>query len=533
MLVSDGAKLGAVAIELEDGLVSFALPKGTAEGQDIIPNSVALPFVLAPERFAQADANERRNVLFTLTGAKIKPEDIANRLLARGCDAGLVTQIKPILRTGFGPGAEFAKQQATQAKGAWRAATGETYGEKKAEDWAADVPTFEHAELERASAELAALDARVEATAQSLGQITQRAAAYAAARDHIAARQARAARLPELQRKLSSTWRNTPGGGACRVTGSPRRHRPSRGLVHDLARCLDDAYNIEDISFKLPAELDGRILKAFVAYEAQYGSLDAAGGDPEASAALPKAIEARDLMARSVENDRRDIAAAEEAAQEQAGDAAPEVIERSDVDAVRARLADLKAERKAADDRVQGLLNAKQAATSATERTTNAGRYHREVLAWSKIGDALAPDGIPGEILAEALQPVNDRLAHLSAEANWPAVAIGADMALTYGGRTYRLLSESERWRVDAIVGLALAIQSRLRCVILDRFDCLDPDGRGDLLGLLDTPAAAGELDTALVLGTLKTAPAAPTDLYTTHWIDNGTNAQTSLRAVA
>ena len=73
MLVSDGAKLGAVAIELEDGLVSFALPKGTAEGQDIIPNSVALPFVLAPERFAQADANERRNVLFTLTGAKIKP----------------------------------------------------------------------------------------------------------------------------------------------------------------------------------------------------------------------------------------------------------------------------------------------------------------------------------------------------------------------------------------------------------------------------------------------------------------------------
>ena len=110
-------------------------------------------------------------------------------------------------------------------------------------------------------------------------------------------------------------------------------------------------------------------------------------------------------MARSVENDRRDIAAAEEAAQEQAGDAAPEVIERSDVDAVRARLADLKAERKAADDRVQGLLNAKQAATSATERTTNAGRYHREVLAWSKIGDALAPDGIPGEILAEALQP--------------------------------------------------------------------------------------------------------------------------------
>ena len=239
MLVSDGAKLGAVAIELEDGLVSFALPKGTAEGQDIIPNSVALPFVLAPERFAQADANERRNVLFTLTGAKIKPEDIANRLLARGCDAGLVTQIKPILRTGFGPGAEFAKQQATQAKGAWRAATGETYGEKKAEDWAADVPTLEHAELERASAELAALDARVEATAQSLGQITQRAAAYAAARDHIAARQARAARLPELQRKLEFDLAEHARAAAHVESLEARAGTgPRVGLVHDLARCL-------------------------------------------------------------------------------------------------------------------------------------------------------------------------------------------------------------------------------------------------------------------------------------------------------
>ena len=215
-------------------------------------------------------------------------------------------------------GCGIRKQQATQAKGAWRAATGETYGEKKAEDWAADVPTFEHAELERASAELAALDARVEATAQSLGQITQRAAARRSARPHRRAPgqgcpPARAA--AQLEFDLAEHAR-----AAAHVESLEARAGtgPRVGLVHDLARCLDDAYNIEDISFKLPAELDGRILKAFVAYEAQYGSLDAAGGDPEASAALPKAIEARDLMARSVENDRRDIAAEEE----NAGDAA-------------------------------------------------------------------------------------------------------------------------------------------------------------------------------------------------------------------
>ena len=263
MLVSDGAKLGAVAIELEDGLVSFALPKGTAEGQDIIPNSVALPFVLAPERFAQADANERRNVLFTLTGAKIKPEDIANRLLARGCDAGLVTQIKhPAHRLRAG-----AKQQATQAKGAWRAATGETYGEKKAR-WAcrrrrSNMPSWS-APARSWRRWMPRSDRAVAGPDHAAG------GGHAAARDHIAARQARAARLPELQRN-SSTWRNTPGRRRMSSHWKPAP-APALALVHDPARC-HDAYNIEDISFKLPAELDGRILKAFVAYEAQYGSL--------------------------------------------------------------------------------------------------------------------------------------------------------------------------------------------------------------------------------------------------------------------
>ncbi len=119
---------------------------------------------------------------------------------------------------------------------------------------------------------------------------------------------------------------------------------PREGLVHDLVRCLDEVYNIEEISFKLPGELDVRILTAFRAYEAQYGSLDATG-DSEASAALPKAIEARDLAARSVENDRRDIAAAEAAATHLQDGAAPEAVQAADVEAARAKVAALRAER--------------------------------------------------------------------------------------------------------------------------------------------------------------------------------------------
>lgn len=532
-LVTDGAKGGAIVLDLAEGSVGISLPKGTQSGEGLVPQSSALPFVLDPQRFAATKPDDRRTLLFALTGTKVKPDDIERRLLERGCNAVLVTQIKPILRSGFAAGADHAKQEATQAKGSWKTTTGEQWGSQKAEGWAADIPPFDQAALAGDRTALAGVDAKLEQNTKALGALEQKAAAYAAARDHIAARQAKAAQLPALRQKLEFD-QEEHGKLVERVAALEAKagSGPRDGVVHDLARCLDDAYNDEKVNAALPGPLDMRILKVLDAYEAQYGKLDATG-DAEASAALPKAIEARDLMARSVENDRRDIAAAEAAAAQLQGEAAPEEIQPADVEAARAKVTALRAERKAIDDRVQTLMNAKQAATSATERTANATRYHTEINDWLAIGDALSPDGIPGEILAEALQPVNDKLTSLAELANWRAPAIDADMGITWGGRAYRLLSESERWRVDALIGAALADISGLRFLILDRFDCLDMAGRADALGLLDALGADGHLDTILVLGTLKSAPLAPSDSFTTFWIENGTTEQPQLRAAA
>jgi hypothetical protein len=521
-LVSDGAKLGAVTLDLDEGAVGISLPKGAQSGEALVPQSPALPFVLAPERFAAAKPDERRNLLFAMTGTNVKADEIERRLLARGCASPLVTQIKPILRTGFAGGAEFAKGQATEAKGAWKAAAGEQWGSQKAEGWTAEIPPFDRAALDKARADLATLDSRIDATAQSLGALEQKATAHAAARDQLAAYQAKATQLPALRQKLEFDQAEH-AKLAAHVDALQARagSGPRVGLIHDLAICLDEAYNIDKVNAVLPGTLDMRILQVLDRYEAQYGKLDAKG-DTEAAGALPKAIEARDLMERSVENDRRDIASAEAAAEQLLGTTEAEAIQPADVEIVRAKVTALRAERKAMDERVQLLLNAKQAATSATERTANAAQYHQEVLAWSAIGDALSPDGIPGEILAEALQPVNDKLADLADLAGWRVPAIGADMVITFAGRPYRLLSESERWRVDALIGAALAEISGLRCMILDRFDCLDLPGREDALGLVDALASDGRMDTVLVLGTLKTAPDAPTDAFTTFWIDHG-----------
>lgn len=531
-LVSDGAKLGAVTLDLNEGSVGVSLPKGVQSGEDLVPQSPALPFVLAPERFAAAKPDERRSLLFALTGTNVKADEIERRLLARGCAAPLVAQIKPILRAGFAGGADFAKGQATEAKGAWKTATGEQWGSQKAEGWQAEVLAFDQTALDQARADLTALDSRIDATAQSLGALEQKASAYAAARDQLVARQAKAAQLPALRQKLEFD-QDEHGNLAARVDELQAKagSGPRVGLMHDLASCLSHLWKSEaskNVAFGIGLD----IKEVLAVYERQYGKIGAAG-DTEAAAALPKAIEARDLMARSVENDRRDIAAAEAAAAQLQDGAAPEAVQPADVEAARAKVTALRVERKAIDERVQQLLNAKRATTSATERTANAAQYHQDVLAWSSVGDALSPDGIPGEILAEALQPVNDKLADLADLAGWRVPAIGADMVITFAGRPYRLLSESERWRVDALVGAALAEISGLRCLILDRFDCLDLSGRSDALGLVDALAADGRMDTVLVLGTLKAAPSAPSDAFTVHWIDQGHAGPTKLKEAA
>lgn len=151
-------------------------------------------------------------------------------------------------------------------------------------------------------------------------------------------------------------------------------------------------------------------------------------------------------------------------------------------------------------------------------------------VAWTAIGDALAPGGIPGEILAEAMEPLNDRLMHSAVVTEWPRVGIDADMGITQLSgtgdattvRPYALLSESEQWRADAMIAEAIAHLSGLRLLLLDRFDVLDLRGRSDLLAWMDELAESGEIETAVIFGTLKALPAKLPATMATHWIDGG-----------
>jgi hypothetical protein len=245
----------------------------------------------------------------------------------------------------------------------------------------------------------------------------------------------------------------------------------------------------------------------------------------EELARLPEYEKALKLMQNAVANGKRDLAAADAAAvalRELEDSGMTDAPSDEEIAALAKRIAALKQSRTNQQAGIRMLEDAVRQAAQADEKTRRAAAIHKDVQQWEAIADALAPDGIPGEMLAEALGPINDRLSDSSSYSEWQQVVIHKDMRITYGQREYALLSESEKWRADAMIAEAVSFLSGVKLLVLDRLDVLDLKGREDLLYWLSLIAEYGEIDTALVFGTMKALPAKLPDLIGAHWIEGG-----------
>lgn len=489
----------------------------------------ALPYVLDAQRFARLDENERRAFLFGLMGVKMGQAEIVQRLKAKGVDDQRLQRVLPLLRSGFEAASKQAKAYATEAKGAWRTVTGETYGSEKAKTWQAPVPAYDADAARAVGQQIQQIDAELEALQQQAGALQARKARLAELHAKLPALREQTLRIERIEAKLKADEQSLAEWEAdLKKTEAAAGAAPRVGLVHELARALDELLSSlreQDeeglVEHAEPIVAAGVVLAA---YEREHGKIGQSGGDPKARDRLPSIRKSRDLMAAAVANDKRDLDAAKAAqAQEQAieaelGAAFPE----QELAQTLEQIDQLKARRTELARQSDAFAALKAAAATAAKRTADAAAHAADVAAWDLIGDALAPSGIPAEILAEALGPINGRLAQSAADADWPPVVIGPDMRITYGGRDYRLISESERWRADAMVAEAVAHLSGTRLLVLDRFDVLDTKGRQDLLGWLHTLADLGEIHTALIFGTLKALPTGLPSTIAAHWVDHG-----------
>lgn len=489
-----------------------------------------LPYVLDAQRFAQLDTTERRAFLFGLMGVKLDGAAVAAKLAERGCDVAKASRIAPMLRAGFPAAADDAKAQATAAKGAWRAITSETYGAVKAATWKAPAITFSQPMLDAALKALGAVDEAIGAAQNRLGVLESIETTIAAARAKLGGLKDAAAQLVRRQVKLQhDEGALKEAQDALDRATAKAGNAPRVGLVHDLARSVNALLVLGHVDRDSVVGMDAE--KALAEYTQQHGDLNAAMGDRESRSKLPDLTDARDLLASAVRNSMRDVKASEQAVAEikvlEEQIAAAGTDGAADLDVARRQLATAQAERKTCASAVDTYRAAKTAAESALQKTSQAQKHHADVDAWDKIAAALAPDGIPSELLTEALGPINERLAQSAADAQWPEVVVGADMGVTFGGRQYSLISESEQWRADAMLAEAIASQSKWRLLLLDRFDVLDLQGRADLIAWMDVLADNGEIDSAFLFGTLKAAPTNLPASIGTHWIDSGMAAQT------
>ncbi len=520
-LVSEGQDAGFVEVQAEDSIYSAVLPAGKGMHSD----HPAMPYVLDAQRFAHVDPNERRAFLFGLMGLKTDGKAVKERLTAtvapegakwtpRGCDAVKVEAIAPFLRAGFDAAQKEAQGKARECKASWKTTTGgEAYGSVKAVSWAAAKPEVDTAGLDQARADLVAVDNEIEAETKRLGELQgrakqraeqqaklnglrQQAGMYARSADKLARDEAG---LKDLEAKVEATRAKAGMKPEQNTAPHPCPHCGGMLLIHD-------------------GQLEAWEEETLPRYDA------------EAASALPEYERALKLMQSAVANSKRDLEAADTAARtlKELEDETGEPDDGADhIGALEQRIAAIKHHRGNHQAAIRLIEEAERRAAEADDKTARAAALHLDVQAWEAIADALAPSGIPGEMLAEALEPINERLAKSADVAEWLPLEIEADMAIwAYGHRPYNLLSESEKWRADAMIAEAIAHLSGVRLLVLDRFDVLDLKGREDLLYWLDALAHDGEIDTALIFGTLKGLPSELPETVEAFWIDNGMAGQ-------
>lgn len=513
-LVTEGADSGFASVHCADGEASVVLPGGAVHATCSV-NAGALPLVFGASSFAGLDANDRRTFLFDLMGLKTDGPAVRQRLLAKGCDTAKIEAVAPFLRAGFDAAQKEAQGKARECKASWKTTTGgEAYGSVKAASWAAAKPEVDTAGLDQARADLAAVENEIEAETKRLGELQgrarqraeqqgklnglrEKAGMYARIADKLARDEAG---LKELEEKVETTRAKAGMKPEQNTAPHPCPHCGGMLLIRD----------------GKPEEWHEETLPHY---------------DTEAAAALPEYERALKLMQNAVANGKRDLAAADTAARtlKELDEETGEPDDGADhIGALEQRIAAIKHHRGNHQAAIRLIEEADRRVAEADEKTARAAALHLDVQAWEAIADALAPDGIPGEMLAEALEPINDRLARSALDSEWPRIEIQPDMTILAAlhERPYALLSESEKWRADAMIAEAIAHLSGVRLLVLDRFDVLDLKGREDLLVWLDILAQDGEIDTALIFGTLKGLPAQLPETVEAFWIDGGVVGQ-------
>jgi hypothetical protein len=380
-------------------------------------------------------------------------EDVAQVLTAKGWPGETINALwKLVEEQGFDKAHAIRKERGAELKGRWRQITGVNYGSRIAASFRPDMaePTLnEH--------DLMAAVARAQ---RDVDNAISAAAVSASERDRLAVE----AEALDLRTEALNRARAEAATGA-QVLREAQEHRLSLPPTeqprtafcpHCGAEVIVEQVSLMEIRLLAPSgEIDHGAVK-----ERRLAVANAEGKVAHAQNAVN--------LARRAEAEARAAVEVSTRARERIANW-PRAIE-TGTDAEASRLALTRAEKTLADWR--------------TKR--DADRVHERIETNETALEILAPDGLRTRKLERVLDVfVSSQLAALSDAAGWARVEIRPDMAISYAGRPYALLSSSEQYRIRCILAVAMAVLDGSDALVIDGADILDAPSRSGLFGML------------------------------------------------
>lgn len=477
-LLLHGEKDGKIQLDVsEDGKeksFKLSLKNGIYGGDSPAPLTAAERSALVPRNFINADVTDRRRMLYALAGIKIGLDQVFKDLEGDGHDPIRIERIREGLRAGFGAAAKDAANLATEARGAWRSITGETYGDVKAADWKAAVPEAP----ERPSKEVRALLEPAKKALDSAKQILADLEATQRQSEGLAEARAKAAKVDALKDA---------------VAAAEAKLKTLEGQEADAKASASGG------GWAAPCPECGTVLESSKAGDLH--RYDPATSGPEGLAKV-KALSQQVADARAVlTKDRAALQHAEAFAAALAN--MPEPPDPAELEQAREDVKASQAEVVRLERELEIAVAAENRRHAASEDTARARQHHADVQAFSALSKAV--EALPARYLDAALKKVNATLAELTPAFGGTPVVIGADLVPAYGVVSYQFLSRSEKWRVELAIGYALASRTHGLCIV-DEFDLLHPAARGPVLKWM----ASQEAVQFIVAATLKEPPKLP-----------------------
>jgi DNA-binding transcriptional regulator GbsR (MarR family) len=496
-LIKEGTKKALINVQLDTGdSCGIDILKTKSTGSHMSDNAL-LPYVLDASRFAKADSKERRTVLMKATGASVAPAKVKEMLSAQGCDMEKAEQAIPLLRSGFPAAESHCRDQAREAKADWKAVTGETWGSDKGEVWEPERVEFDAGAMETLKQQHLTASERFGKLNKELGELQGRQQQQANIKERTKQLEENAALLDRRQKALEAAQQQLEREeDTCKALAEQAGEKPAETLACPgcgSALVLQNGKLVEYVAPKF---------------------------DPTAAERLKEHSAALVTLRNTVANREKDLAASVQAVEalnnQEPVDFDPKELAAKEQEISKARemMNELAVE-------LEELRELQHKAESADKKAAQATAHHQSVLAWLDLAEAFSPEGIPGEIVATALSPINNRLAQSAADTGWMTPRIDAEMRITANGRRYGSLSESEKWRCDAMLAEAISFVSDTKLLLLDGFDVIEVESRGSLMSWLTTLGEYGDVDTLICCGTLKRCPAG-NEWVETHWVEAG-----------